>query len=58
MLHNLFSHFFFLLMDIETIETISNVTIYFLETTLKWKLLPKALHAHVQVFLQGRYSEV
>ena len=45
-------------MDIETIETISNVTIYFLETTLKWKLLPKALHAHVQVFLQGRYSEV
>jgi len=38
-------------MDSETIETISNVTIYFLETTLKWKFLSKALHVHVQVFL-------
>ena len=38
-------------MDTETIETISKVTIYFLETTLKWKFFSKALRAHVQVFL-------
>ena len=35
------------------IETISNFTIYFLflEITLEWEFLSKALRAHVQVFL-------